>query len=417
MPCNSFPWEEDTLPNKKMTPKSHDSLASIRMFLVDGNSLQNFSAKVHVIENSYRPLNTEQKDYCCLFSADLIYSKYKSHEKFTRYLHAYLSLSALEDNSSYTIKFYKSLLHNDQSYNFIKKISESLIEIINNEFDKEIFNENLLAQCLSLLIEIAINHNELKKSKKTDTLPLENIIEYISSNIIAMCNINNIEIRIAAVILLRIISSNNNYNLQKILARFGQTLLEHVFSKYFSSPETKAVAFVFLRENFDIFLASSPYVAEMTNSVMQTQMLKYDKIFIEFLEQYLTENELSLEILKSFSIHLSFLLRKSCEINKPELINSIINLVYKNLEIIQTISEIHFVECFENSLDILSKNHSKNIRETINKITKYYLENTKKTKKQSVQKNLIDLTSKRTKKQNNNNKINNHFNEIYLLAK
>ncbi len=402
---------------KKVGLKIHDSMAAIRMFLVESHNFHGLKEKLQSILTSYHNLTAEQKNYCCKFSTDLIFAKYKNHEKFSNYLYSYLLLSSHEKNCAYTLLLYENLLAEENSFHLIKRISETLIDITNEEFDKDISNEDLLAHCLALLIEISTRCQKLKETKKYDKTQIESIVDYISSNIIAMCNINNIEIRIAAVILLHKISGKSNYNLQKILSRFGQSLLEHIFNKYFTDKEAKEIAFTFLSEHFEIFLTSSPYLAEMTNAVMQTQMLKHDKKFIQFLGEYTNINQNNLELSKSYSIHLAFLLRRSCDLNKPELINDLIILIFKNLEIIQNKSEICFVESFENVIDILSKEHSKNIRETINKITKYYLENTKKAGHQPLQKKTIDINSKRIKKAHKNGEFDNHFAEIFLLAK
>lgn len=409
--------EDFTLTTKKVGLKIHDSMAAIRMYLVESHNFNDFKEKSNSILLSYKNLTAEQKNYCCKFATDLIFAKYKNHEKFTNYLHSYLVLTSHEKTCFYTLQLYESLIAEEKSFHLIKKISETLIEITNEEFDNDKINEDLLAHCLTLLIEISIRCHNLKEINKYDRTQLESIVDYISSNIIAMCNINNIEIRIAAVILLHKISGKNNYNLQKILSRFGQSLLEHIFSKYFTDKETKGIAFTFLSEHFDIFLTGSPYLAEMTNSVLQTQMLKHDKKFIQFLGEYINIIQNNLDLLKSFSIHLAFLLRRRCDLNKPELINEIIVLIFKTLEIIQNKTEIYFVESFENVIDILSKDHSKNIRETINKITKYYLENTNKSGQQQLHKKTIDINSKRIKKNSKNDELDNHFAEIFLLAK
>lgn len=409
--------EDFTLTTKKVGLKIHDSMAAIRMYLVESHNFSNSKEKSHSILVSYQNLTAEQKNYCCKFATDLIFAKYINHEKFTNYLHSYLVLTSHEKTCFYTLQLYESLIAEEKSFHLIKRISETLIEITNEEFDKDIVNEDLLAHCLALLIEISTRCQKLKEINKYDRTQIESIVDYISSNIIAMCNINNIEIRIAAVILLHKISGKNNYNLQKILSRFGQSLLEHIFNKYFIDKEAKEIAFNFLSEHFEIFLTSSPYLAEMTNAVMQTQMLKHDKRFIYFLGEYSNIIQSNLELLKSYSIHLAFLLRRSCDLNKPELINELIILIFKNLETIQNKSEIYFVESFENVIDILSKDHSKNIREAINKITKYYLENNNKSGQQQLHKKTIDINSKRIKKISKNEELDIHFAEIFLLAK
>ncbi|WP_158999091.1 hypothetical protein [Pigmentibacter ruber] len=398
---------------KKVAQKSTDSMASIRMFLVENNRINDGKEVRNNVLQAYKNLSELEKDYCSKFAADLLISKFKNNDKFTEYLHSYLLLSSQGKNWDYTLKLYDLLLTEEKSYIFTKKISESLIELVSHEFEKESFNETLLAHYLTLLVDIAIKNYNLLENKKYDRTQIEGIIDYISSNIIAMCNVNNIEIRIAAVILLNKISGKGNYNLQKILSRFGQSLLEHVFQKLFITPDTRDIAFNFFNTHFEIFISSSPYLAEMTNSVMQSQMLKHEKVFLNFLDEYIIIHKDNIDVLKSLSIHLSFLLRRSCDLSKADLIKNLVDLIFKNLEFIQNNSEILFVECFENVIEILSKVHSKNIRETINLITKYYLEKNKKNTNNKV----VNISTKRIKKQPQKNENKSYFDEIFLLAK
>ncbi|WGL60810.1 hypothetical protein QEJ31_04265 [Pigmentibacter sp. JX0631] len=401
---------------KKVAQKSTDSLASIRMFLVE-NSRTNSAKEVrNNVLVAYKNLSEVEKDYCSKFTADLLLSKFKRHDKFTEYLHSYIMLSAQEKDWDHTLKLYDLLLKEENSYFFIKKLSEALIELVNHEFENEFINETMLAHYLTLLVNIAITNHSLIEKNKYDRIQIEGIIDYISSNIIAMCNVNSIEIRIAAVILLNKISGKGNYNLQKILSRFGQTLLEHIFQKYFQNAESKDIAFNFFNAHFEIFISSSPYLAEMTNSVMQSQMLKNEKVFLDFLVHYIDNHHNNIDVLKSLSIHLSFLLRRSCDLNKQDLIRYLIDLIFKNLELIQNNSEILFVESFENVIEILSKVHSKNIREAINLITKYYLDKNKKQTKTPNNK-IINISSKRLKKSTQKDENKSYFDEIFLLAK
>jgi DNA recombination-dependent growth factor C len=202
-----------------------------------------------------------------------------------------------------------------------------LFEIIDQEFSIEENKRKVIAHCLSLVINIGINKFEENSKIKNKLNENNEIIDFITSSLLARGNINNIEIRIAIVYYLSRIDNNSKINLQKILSRFGQSLLEHVFTKYFSENETSKTAFLFLADHLKDFLSGSAHLAEMGNAVLQNQMLKNPVEFINFSDKYSDLIYEKLDELKSLNIHLSFLLKKSCEINKIELINGLQKII------------------------------------------------------------------------------------------
>ena len=155
----------------------------------------------------------------------------------------------------------------------------------------------------------------------------------------------------------------------------------------------------------------------MGNSVLQNQMLKNPNEFINFIDDYSNSAKTNLEDSISINIHLSFLLKKACEVNKPELIQGLLSIILKVLTNIKNISEDKFIDNFENVVEIISRAHSKQIRDSIQTITKFYLENSKKDKSNIIHKNFNK--NKTYKKPNliDKNKREALFQEIFILAK
>jgi hypothetical protein len=408
------------LASKKLITKSIDPQSAIRMFIIESNVLDQNSSKLKRQENvleQYKTLSKDQKYYIAEFTTDTIYSKYINTEKFNSILFSYFILSSSEENGYFSKVLIDILLKKTDDDIFTKKICEVLFEIIDQEFSIEENKRKVIAHCLSLVINIGINKFEENSKIKNKLNENNEIIDFITSSLLARGNINNIEIRIAIVYYLSRIDNNSKINLQKILSRFGQSLLEHVFTKYFSENETSKTAFLFLADHLKDFLSGSAHLAEMGNAVLQNQMLKNPVEFINFSDKYSDLIYEKLDELKSLNIHLSFLLKKSCEINKIELINGLQKIIIKNLNNMKNNSEYLFIESFENIIEIISKAHSKNIRDSINIITKFYQENTKKSNSNIIHKNFKHNKSNKLQNRTESSMKESPFEQIFLLAK
>lgn len=407
--------------SKKLITKSIDPQSAIRMFIIDSNISDQTTPKMKRQENlllQYNSLTREQKYYLAKFTSDIIISKYLNNEKFNEYMFSYCLFSSTEEDWHYSKKLIENLFNKIYDENFIRKICENLFEIVDQEFSIENNERNIAANCLALIVDIGISIFEKNSKNESSKNSHDTIVEYITSNLLARGNINNIEIRIAIVYYLSRVEEKLKINLQKILSRFGQSLLEHIFTKYFSNDEKSSqVAFIFLAEHLSNFLSGSAFLAEMGNSVLQNQMLKNPNEFINFIDDYSNSAKTNLEDSISINIHLSFLLKKACEVNKPELIQGLLSIILKVLTNIKNISEDKFIDNFENVVEIISRAHSKQIRDSIQTITKFYLENSKKDKSNIIHKNFNK--NKTYKKPNliDKNKREALFQEIFILAK
>lgn len=412
--------KESPLVTKKVITAAQAPQAAIRMFILETNIHFQETKKgkrQSTIQEKYKLLSQEQKFYIAKFTSDNIKSKYLNHEKFTDQIYAYTILCGSENKWLYIQKFIEYLLNNLTDDIFIKKLCEVLFEIIDREFSLESNENSIIASCLACVIDIGIQISNNKFSNKMNHKYLEHIIEYITSNLLARGNINNLEIKIALVYYLSRIEENNSINLNKILSRFGQSLLEHIFYKYFSNSNNTEIAFSFLAEHLCKFISGSAYLAEMGNSVLQNQMLKNPIEFLDFMEKYLDRIQNSPTEMKTMTIHLSFLLKKSCEINKIDLIEKLKEIILNHLTIVHFQSHFDFIEQIETVLDILSNAHSKNIRELIKLINHLYIEFQKKEVEPIYHKNFRTQRKQKILKTEEKIKPSSPFEEILLLAK
>ncbi|APJ04546.1 hypothetical protein [Silvanigrella aquatica] len=397
---------------KKPLNKFNHEETILRIFLSENQMGIENTKKLQQVKETYTSLTYDQKCYIAQFTAELIKTKYQNFEKFSDHLYSYSMLSNDIDKWTYSEKLIEYLSESNHDNNFILKICEVLLEIIDYEFDKEIYNSPLIANCLALLIDIGINTTK-NRSKEIHNL---NIFDYITSNLIARSNLNHLEIRIALVYYLSRVEEKNQIHLQKILSRFGQSLLEHIFGKYFSNTKSTPVAFLFLLDHLSNFISGSAYLAEMGNAVLQSQMLKNPKDFIIFLENFLLRSPIQSEFMHAMTIHISFLLKKSCEINNLELIESLLQIMSNHLDKIYDLNKNDFNLQYDNIIDIITNAHNKKSREALKKLEKYYLQKSdKKSNKKIIYSNFKNKKAN-IKVSAKDDKIYSHFEEILILA-
>lgn len=405
---------------KKIITKSIDPQTAIRMFILESNFNLQDSKKAkrqNIIQEKYKLLSPEQKIYIAKFTSDIIKSKYLNQEKFTNQIYAYSVLSSSEKKWAYTQKLIEFLSQNLNDDFFVKKICEFLFEIIDHEFSIEPNESTVAANCLALIIDLGVQLSEKKHKNQTNNKHSLHIIEYITSNLLSRGNINNVEIRIALVYYLSKVEENSKINLHKILSRFGQSLLEHIFYKYFSNSKSSQVAYAFLIEHLCKFLSGSAHLAGMGNSVLQNQMLKNPNEFLTFLQNYLHEIKNNPIDMKTMTIHISFLLKKSCEVNKLELIEKLKEMIINHLTFINTKSNIEFSEQCEIVINILSEAHSKSIRESIRLISSFYFESKRNTTEKITHKYFQSSNKQKVTKIEEKYQPSSPFEEILLLAK
>lgn len=380
---------------KKIATKPSDSISKIRMFILNNN---NSECKDMIYK--YESLSENKKIYIAKYTYNLILNKYLNNEKFIDQIYSYLILSNCEDNLNSNEILINYFLSNINNNSLIKKLCEVIFEIIDREISNEKFNHKIISNCLEIIILIK---NKINKD--------HSIINFISSNLIARSNINSFEFRIFLVYYFADLEDNELF-MQKILSRFGQSLLEYIFEIYFSNPKKSNIAFSFLYTHLHIFIYGSSLLIDLGKSVLQNQMLKQHKEFILFLENYLNTIKKDHEKMKIISIYLSILLKKSCEINKYDLIEKLKEIIIKHFKNIQIFNEINYFEQIDTAINILEESHSKNIREPIKIIKNLSLEFNQ------------NITHKFFKKKfkKNNSKINTIENsslsikEILLLA-
>ncbi|MES2614144.1 MAG: hypothetical protein V4591_01880 [Bdellovibrionota bacterium] len=286
---------------------------------------------VEFLSKTYKHLNSSEKDKIVLHTAELIQNNYLKNHDFKTQLYHFSILFGNEKDWTHIRQFLNHLLLDSTNLDFITKICEKLFLIIDEEYTLEHISTNVTATCLALITEIG-SHVKENMEKLDGELKIKHIffIEFLTSNMMARSNINNETMRIGLVYYFSRVEPSSHINIEKILSRFGQSLLEHVLQTYFCNSKKSDLAFYFIIEHLDNFIFSSPALAEMSNSVLQNQMLKHTQDFPILMKKYISYKvkDMDFSMARSLVIHLSFLLKEACEVHQKTLIDSMLELTF-----------------------------------------------------------------------------------------
>lgn len=307
----------------------------------------------------YHSLNDVERVDVTEFTSDLLKKKYGHNQAFKNQIYKFLSVAGSNKDWQHMQKFVERLLTPPLEKGFLIKTCHTLFEIIDEEISDNDRETVASGACLALMTEIGIQILNRAEAKSPAGTRLNNhVIEFLTSNLLARSNINNETMRVGILYFLTKIEKNTNLSLQKILSRFGENLLNQVFHIYFLKTEKSETAFYFLVHNLTHFLTISPALAEMSNDVLQNQMLKHPSSFLQFLTRYLDVVPKNYDTVYSLVIHLSFLLRRACEINQEKLTQSIFELIVSYISVFQFTSRELFLKQFETMVDIILKSRT-----------------------------------------------------------
>ena len=304
---------------------------------------------------TYKLLTLSEKDKIVRHTAEIIRKNYFKNQDFKAQIYKFSVLFGNEHDWEHVNMFLECLLIGSVNLDFLTKICKKIFAIIDEEYALENSSANVVGTCLALITEIGA-HVKVSLETISGTLKFKSLffIEFLTSNMLARSNINNETMRIGLVYYFSRVEPLSQINIQKILSRFGQSLLEHVLHTYFCNSKKSDLAFYFIIEHLDDFIFSSPGLAEMSNSVLQNQMLKHPHDFPMLMKKYISYKlkNINYNTAHSLIIHLSFLLKEACEVNQKALIDSMLEITFS------------FIYLFENK----SKDTALNLHEVLGEI-------------------------------------------------
>lgn len=246
------------------------------------------------------------------------------------------------------------------TFDFSQNISKALFEIIDESRD-----DHIVGTAFAMVAEVArqIFENEIKLHQMKTNKTAKNLVDEITSNVLSRSNINNNTVRLGIIHYLSVIKPVSKVELQRILTRFGESLLLHVFQVYFSRKKESKLAFYFLSKHLIDFMSSTPALAEMSAAVMQNQMFKNPKEFPDFIKKYIKctipYTEKSHQFTRTIAIHLAFLTKSACEVDQKDLSKDLLQGINMFLSLTQKIRSPHeLIELRKIFFDIISSSRT-----------------------------------------------------------
>ena len=314
----------------------------------------------------FRSLDHHEKDMIVRNFAELIRHHFFHNADFKTQIFRFSELFGSEKDWEHLHLFLDYIFFGPINIDLLTKLSEKIFQLIDEECQNEMSTTHITGTGLALLTEIGVKANKsLESAHDAARIKHINFIEYLTSNMLARSNVNNETMRIGLVYYFSKVEPMSKVNIQKILSRFGQSLLEHVLQIYFSHTKKSELAFYFIIEHLDNFIFSSPALAEMSNSVLQNQMFKHPQEFPLLLKKYISykEKNINYNEARSLIIHLSFLLKATCEVNQKNLIDSILEITFNYIYTFETKSKDTLINLYDVIGEIISTSRSPKAKE------------------------------------------------------
>lgn len=196
----------------------------------------------------------------------------------------------------YMFYFLESLIEHPDRIRAIYKLVERALNIEVSSLDLDI-NHNLnytnyFGIAVSLICELGLSLNKLYMEDK-DVLPnLGTIIDYISTYLLSLSNTDNNLIRLRLLHYFAILDSgkSNKIGLNKVMSRFGHSVLEGIFDLLFMSNKLSHTSYVmilqFIFEILPILFETDAHGQRIIFEVFKYYMFKNPKEFGNFLIRF-----------------------------------------------------------------------------------------------------------------------------------
>lgn len=282
----------------------------------------------------FKSIPSDGRKSLCESAALALKQGFENEESPDEILLLMISGIASEHDWDTTTAFLEAILRNVTNSESLQEIALSLLEIADNELSEDKrklpYGQTALVMTTELGLLIA---NRTGKSS-LDYRGMSRVVEYITSSLLARSNMNDTAMRISLVHYLARCPLNNQATsqLNRVMSRFGQSLLHELFGAYFEDKKRGNVAFHFLVQHLNIFFVASPSLSQMAHDVLKHYMLKFPDEFPTFLAGY-CEHVAREEIrLAAITRHTALLVNAATEVSKRSLAESLGAVLVQTLE-------------------------------------------------------------------------------------
>lgn len=185
--------------------------------------------------------------------------------------------------------------------------------------------EDIFAMAVALICELGLAIHSVKQRYPQEFPSSDKLLANIATYLLSVSNSSNNCIRLSLVHYFGVMEQGaaNKNGFNRIMSRFGHTVLEHLFTLLFNK-KTEAVALQYLLENIPYVLGADNHSQKIMHETFKFYMLKKPErfaLFVQTFSKYLQSLPKSQWQLSSrvFMQHLAILLKVASEVNHKEL--------------------------------------------------------------------------------------------------
>ena len=313
-------------------------------------------AKKSSFIRGYKSFSRAGQLQLCREAGSVLRSKFNAGQRMEGVIHLIGCAFAHEKDWEAAKVFLDSVLKEATSAEYLRELSLVLLEIADYELSEHSSKVPLGQTILVLLTELGLQLAEKVGEIPVDSRELGRVVDYITTNLVARSNLNNMAMRISLVHYLSNckLNSQSSQQLNRVISRFGQSLLDDMLAAFFDDKKRSNAAFFFLVEHLNHFFSSSAALAEMSHNVLKHYMLKHPADFPLFLASYCEFLPKDSGHLLNASKHISLLYRASIDISQRSLSEATGKILLKHLNLFKDVSNEAFVSQINETVNIVT---------------------------------------------------------------
>lgn len=202
----------------------------------------------------------------------------------------------------------------------------TLVEVaITVEISDLSHQEDIFAMAVALICELGLAVQSIKRQYPEEFPHADKLLSNIATYLLSVSNSSNNCIRLSLIHYFGVTehASPAKPGFNRVLGRFGHTVMEHLFSLLFNK-KTEAVALQYLLENIPYVLEADAQSQKILHETFKFYMLKRPErfaLFVQTFTKYLQglDAETVRGAMRTYMQHLGVLLRVASEVNHKDL--------------------------------------------------------------------------------------------------
>jgi hypothetical protein len=310
--------------------------------LNDPAVLQPHSSELHKLNflRGFKCSSSESREKIVQHAAIRIRFHYDNQKHLEGTIWLVSAALAHERDWDSSIYFLKSLLELSQDADFYREIAMAMLNLADIEISDSKSKSTTGQAVLVLLTEFGLMVAERASKGGLDPQGASRVVEYVTTSLLARSNVNSNAIRVSLLHYLsrRPITSSTSSQLNRVISRFGQSLLDDLLNAFFEHKKRGNVAFFFLAEHLSTFFSAAPALAEMSHSVLRHYMLKYPDDFPAFMASFSEWVSREHQSLSMTAQHIALLIRSAALVSQKQLAENLCSVLQKHLRLFAEVS-------------------------------------------------------------------------------